>query len=277
MDYNLQTKISEIIGHDAASIQAIAGVAPPLKRLKNPLLRKIMAPRVTVEEAARMGGCRPEDIIRVLDPLGYRYIASEDHAHDHPQDDTPGWLSEAESARIHTFDVRPIIENGTDPLKAIVAKFKEVEAGEILCVINTFIPTPLIHLLEGKQADRSFVKRINDREFHTFFLKKAVQSTPEVPHNSHVIMDDVGAFHQLCDRYGNGRLKEVDVRHLPMPMPMQTILAELEELPEEQTLYVHHKRVPVYLLEELADGGFEVHINREGEGNVKMLIFRRTT
>src|SRR5690606_4028204 len=277
MDYNLQTKIPEIIRHDAASIQAIAGVAPPLKRLKNPLLRKIMASRVTVEEAARMGGCRPEDIIRVLDPLGYRYRASEDTRHDHPQDDTPGWLSEAESVRIHTFDVRPIIENGTDPLKALVAKFKEVEAGDGLRVINTFIAAPLIQLLEGKQADRSFVKRINDREFHTFFLKKAVQSRPEVPHKSHVIMDDVGPFHQLCDRYGNGRLKEVDVRHLPMPMPMQTILAELEELPEEQALYVHHKRVPVYLLEELADGGFEVHINHEGPGNVKMLIFHRTT
>lgn len=275
MDYNLQTKISEIIGHDAASIQAIADVAPPLKRLKNPLLRKIMASRVTVKEAARMGGCQPEDIIRVLDPLGYRYMASEDHEPDHPQDDTPGWLSEARSADIHTFDVRPIIENGTDPLKAIVTRFKVVGAGEILCVINSFVPTPLIHLLEGKQADQSFVKQMNDREFHTFFRKTTEFSAPENSPKTNVLMDDAITFQEVCGQFSSHQTKVIDVRHLAMPMPMQTILAELEELPEGWALYVHHKRVPVYLLEELADGGFDVRIHRIRDGNVKMLIFQR--
>jgi hypothetical protein len=60
-----------------------------------------------------------------------------------------------------------------------------------------------------------------------------------------------------------------------MPQPMQTILAELKTLPGNHALYVHHKRVPVYLLEELADKDYEVHIRNIEEGNVKLLIYKR--
>ncbi|MBH2024552.1 MAG: DUF2249 domain-containing protein, partial [Flavobacteriales bacterium] len=67
----------------------------------------------------------------------------------------------------------------------------------------------------------------------------------------------------------------IDVRELEMPGPMQAILGELEILPEGNALYIDHKRVPVYLLEELADKDFEVHIHNVAEGDVKMLIFRK--
>jgi len=276
MDYNLQTKISEIIAHNDASIQAIAGIAPPLKRLKNPILRKIMASRVTIGEAARMGGCRPEDFIRVLDPLGFHYTpALDEQGRSAGHEPTPEWLSTVPPHTIRTLDVRPIIDQGTDPLKVIIAEFKQVVPGGILNIINTFVPTPLIHLLEGKQADRSYVKQINEKEYHTYFLKKAEIVSPEVSIRSNILMDDDITFQEACGQFSNHLTRVIDVRHLEMPGPMQSILGELAQLPREMALYVHHKRVPVYLLEELADGGFEVRIHRLEEGNVKMLIFHR--
>ena len=36
-----------------------------------------------------------------------------------------------------------------------------------------------------------------------------------------------------------------------MPSPMKTILENIEVLPKGQALYVHHKRVPQFLLPEL--------------------------
>jgi hypothetical protein len=61
---------------------------------------------------------------------------------------------------------------------------------------------------------------------------------------------------------------------LEMPGPMQAILAELEGLPDGHALYVDHKKVPLYLLEELADKNYEIHIHNVREGDVKMLIFK---
>ncbi|MBY5959822.1 DUF2249 domain-containing protein [Membranicola marinus] len=273
MEYNERTKISKIIQHDKTSIDAIARIAPPLKRLKNPILRKIMASRVTVAEAASMGGCQVEDFIRALKPLGYLYRVADNNEVQGADDQIPDWLEDTAKTDIHSFDVRPIIENGTDPLKAIMAEFKKVGPSGILCIINTFVPTPLIHLLEKKLAEKTYIKTINEKEYHTYFLKKGKVTKPDQPTESNVIMDDENSFDQVCHRFTTDKKEVIDVRHLEMPLPMQTILGELEELPENEALYIHHKRVPIYLLEELADGNFEVHIHSIAEGNVKMLIF----
>ncbi len=273
MEYNQHTRISEIIAYDKSSIEAIASIAPPLKRLKNPILRKVMASRVTVREAAKMGGCQVADFVRALQPFGFQFVYATDDNVDISGETEPTWLSQAPPSDIHTFDVRPIIEHGTDPLQAIMAEFKKTGPGKILCVVNSFVPTPLVHLLEKKQAEHSFTKTVSENEFHTFFLKKNSTARPAPPIQSNVIMDDEMAFGEVGKKFSADQTKVIDVRHLEMPLPMQTILAELEELPEDHALYVHHKRVPVYLLEELADGAFEVHIHRIAEGNVKMLLF----
>jgi len=161
MNFTPQTKISDIINYNKASIDAIASIAPPLKRLKNPILRKVMASRVTVVEAANMGGCKVEDFVRVLEPLGYSFDMGSAQAPGVQQtllkNEKPEWLKNSSTESIINFDVRPIIEHGTDPLKEIMQKFKEVEPGKILCIINSFVPTPLIHLLQKDKAEASVV------------------------------------------------------------------------------------------------------------------------
>lgn len=278
MNFNAQTKISEIIRHDKASIDAIAAIAPPLKRLKNPVLRKVMASRVTVVEAAKMGGCRVEDFIKALQPLGYHFV--ESHATDAGTSKTntekPAWLKAATEADITRFDVRPIIGSGTDPLKNIMQKFREVPEGKVLCIINTFIPTPLIHLLEKDKAEASYVEAIDEKEFHTYFLKKKNKTHAARLVENKVMMDDEQSFNAVRQQFSDPQIKEIDVRGLEMPGPMQTILAELKTLPPGNALYIHHKRVPVYLLEELADKQFQVHIHHIEDGNVKMLIFKQS-
>jgi hypothetical protein len=67
---NGQTKISSIIKANKASIEAIASVARPLEKLKNPILRKLLAARITLSEAAEMGGCSVRDVARALQSHG---------------------------------------------------------------------------------------------------------------------------------------------------------------------------------------------------------------
>ena len=51
-------------------------------------------------------------------------------------------------------------------------------------------------------------------------------------------------------------------------------LEELEELKENGALYVHHKKVPQYLLPELAERNFKTWIAEVDENNVKLLIHK---
>lgn len=272
---NNTTRISELIKADKASIDAIAGVAKPFHRLKNPVLRKIMASRVTIAEAAKMGGCSVGDIVAALTPLGFEYEQAMP-PEETTQQPKPGWLLDARRADITWLDVRPVIESGTDPLKEILGKFKNVPEGKILCVINSFVPTPLIHLLQQGKSESSYVDKISENEILTYFLKKKNAGEEEQrSRNGNVIFDDADSFEAVRQRFSGEKIQEADVRRLEMPQPMHTILNELKMLPPDHMLYVHHKRVPVYLLEELADKHYEIHIHTIGEGDVKMILFEK--
>ncbi|HMR20262.1 MAG TPA: DUF2249 domain-containing protein [Sphingobacterium sp.] len=270
-----RTKIAELIKANPQSIAAITSLAKPLEKLRNPILRKIMASRVTIAEAAKMGGVTVDDFRRVLTPLGFVFEKADSDETEAPVLPKPDWLQQAVVDEIDFYDVRPIIDNGADPLKAILQRFKEVRPGSILCIINSFVPTPLIHLLKQEKAEDSFVETISEKEHHTYFLKKGkppVHSS-QTAHEK-LMMDDERTFGAVHTRFFPDKMREIDVRALEMPGPMQAILAELEKLPESYALYVHHKRVPLYLLEELADKSYEIHIYNISEGDVKMLIFR---
>ncbi|MGA9211356.1 DUF2249 domain-containing protein [Kaistella sp.] len=270
-----KTKISELIKFNPKSVDAIASLAKPLEKLKNPILRKIMASRVTIGEAAKMGGTTVEEFKRVLLPLGFTFEETSAKEERAPEP-KPNWLQQANKADIDFYDVRPIINNGADPLKEILGRFKTVEPGKILCIINNFVPTPLIHLLKQEKAEATFVETISDKQFNTYFLKKEKEVTnSSATADEKLQMDDAENFAVICNQFTREQTKEIDVRKLEMPGPMEMILSELKELPTENALYINHKRVPVYLLEELADKNYEVHINNREEGNVKMLIFKK--
>ena len=51
-------------------------------------------------------------------------------------------------------------------------------------------------------------------------------------------------------------------------------LEALEKLPASTALFVHHKRIPVFLLPELRDRKFDYRIKEIGEGEVHLLIFK---
>lgn len=270
-----ETKISALIGFNKRSIDAIASIAKPLEKLKNPILRKVMASRVTIAEAAKMGGCTVEDFAHVLTPLGFEFRQDKD-SENVGINMKPIWLSNAKSGDITWFDVRDILSSGSDPLKEILEQFKNVTPGTILAIINSFVPIPLIRLLENKMAD-SFTEQTGPKVFHTFFYKKH-PATDKIKTKSGALMqqvfnDDAATFEKIKNAFPADLIRVIDVRHLEMPLPMQTILGELSSMPTDHILFVHHKRIPVYLLEELTHHSWQVRIWSVDESNVKIIIF----
>jgi uncharacterized protein (DUF2249 family) len=52
--------------------------------------------------------------------------------------------------KFKTFDVRPLLARGEEPLPQIRARVEGLAAGQGLTVIAPFMPAPLIELLKGE-------------------------------------------------------------------------------------------------------------------------------
>lgn len=270
MKISKDTRISELIKWNKKSIDAIASIAKPLEKLKNPILRKLMASRVSIQEAAQMGNTSLAEFERVLQPLGFEFEKENPAVNSQDQNQKPTWLSALDADQIKTFDVRQILAQGHDPLKEIMKRFKEVPVGSALCIINTFVPTPLVRLFE-KENVLVYTETFSEEEFHTYFLKQFVQKSSSNG-KSEIKNEDEESFHRNKARFGDLKIKEIDVRQLEMPGPMETILQELSVLEKGQALFVHHKRIPIYLLDELEEKGYLIHIFNLSETEVKLLI-----
>lgn len=273
MDVGPHTRISELVKHNSDSIEAIASLAKPLRKLRNPLLRRVMASRVTIAEAASIGGCAVADFERVLEPLGFTFAgeAEAPAGGKTAREAKPNWLRSLPEAQTDRFDVRDIIASGDDPLKAIMQRYKALPEGRVLCIVNSFIPYPLVNLL-GKQGAQSFVETEHDQLHYTWFFKDATSHNTYVPRDSNVTMHGADAFAVLLGRFDTGRIRRIDVRRLPMPQPMQTILETLPTLEAGEVLLVDHKRVPLHLLEELQESDYAIHIHEASEGDFKVFF-----
>lgn len=292
MVINEQTKIAALLKHHPDALEAIISLSPDFKKLRNPVLRALMAKRTSIAMASKVGGCKPEDFFRILAPLGFETEPQNENSEGkknesteepHPEPTKPEYLQNLAPENLVYFDVRAMLAGGDDPLKAIQQKIKSLQSGQALVIINNFEPVPLIKLLE-KQGYESYVQFIDPERIETYFYRingqdsgaaaenksQVPESTLENPASSKESQEDWDA---LLNQYKD-KIVEIDVRHLEMPMPMMTILENLETLPTEKALYVNHKKVPVFLLTELKDRNFDYRIKEVQEGEVYLLIFK---
>ncbi len=270
---NEQTKIAALLKHHPDALEAVVRLSPDFKKLRNPILRKLMAGRTSIAMASKIGGCKPEDFFKALAPLGFetdetRSVPGENTARKNAP--KPDYLRNLPPERLVNFDVRAMLAEGNDPLKQIQQKVKSLKPGEVLVIVNSFEPVPLVKLLE-RQGFQTFVNFINADTIETFFYKTAPADNANASDSPEV--SGSGDWDEILTHFQNN-LVEIDVRHLEMPMPMMTILERLEALPEGKALYVHHKRIPVFLLSELKERAFDYRIKEVGPGEVYLLVFK---
>ncbi|NUQ24286.1 MAG: DUF2249 domain-containing protein [Saprospiraceae bacterium] len=268
MTINADTKIGTILKENPDALEAIVSISPRFDKLRNPLLRKIMAPRTTLAMASRVGGCSVADFFEKLQPLGFQIEQSNNSELPSTDENTPpGFLTSIRPGEMEILDVRPVIEGGKDPFTLITGKIKDLKPGQVLQLINSFEPAPLINIL-SKQGFEYYVEHVDHNLVYTYFYKNADAGLPdEQPVKSGQDWDAV------LQQFENN-LMVVDVRHLEMPQPMLTILEALDELPQDKALFVYHKRIPVFLLPELQDRQLEYRIKEISDSEVHLLIFK---
>lgn len=267
MIINANTKISKILKQNPEALEAIISITPKFEKLRNPLLRKLMAARTSIGMASNIAGLSVEKFFEKLHPLGFepdRETAPESNT-QRPK--LPAYFNSLNAAQIVEFDVRPIMEAGEDPLSLIVQKVKSIPEKGALKIINSFEPTPLISLLE-KQGFESFVDKVDNETVETYFYK-----TSDAPVEIKEVENNSEGWDELVKKF-ESKTETIDVRQLEMPQPMMSILAAIEKLPEDKALLVYHKRIPVFLLPELRERKMDYRIKELAPGEVRLLIFK---
>ena len=166
------------------------------------------------------------------------------------------------------LDVRPILEGGVDPFKEIMKTLGKMNDEQELLIINTFEPIPLLNILKDKGYNYETTRP--EGVVHTRLFKVANETETQSIKQT----DKKEWSFDEAQAHFKGQMIEVDVRDLEMPMPMVTILEEVEKITDRNALFVHHMKLPQYLIPELENRGFIFVTNEIDEQNIKLIIFK---
>lgn len=272
MEIDLNTKISVIIKSNPEAIDAIASVNKHFLKLKNPLLRKLLAPRVSIQEAAKIGGCDPTILLEKLLDLGFTIKENADpfSLDQSPAENSVDTIPDDYSKKT-IIDIRPWLKDEIDPLPIILKELKSLSPSEFLTVISPFRPTPLQKLLAAKNYTSICKEKRNDLFETSFFQsnhkldEQAFESQPL----AHLTTD----FASIKEFFAS-KTKVIDVSTMEMPLPMVTILNELEYLDSSHALLVKHRKFPQFLIAELEQRGYAYQYHEIEANNSEFIIYK---
>jgi len=148
------TRVGDLLDAYPELEEVLVGLAPAFAKLRNPVLRRTVARVATLEQAARIGGLSPRDLVRQL-----RRAAGQDDAPlaggaSGPipaAEDAPGWVDEANVAT--SIDADALLDRGEHPLGAVRAALPRLPPGGLLRLDSSFVPAPLLDALRSEGYD----------------------------------------------------------------------------------------------------------------------------
>ena len=162
------TKVSELLDAYPELEEALIGIAPPFKKLKNPILRKSVAKVATMKHISAVGGVPLNELINKL-RVAVGQQASADYGEDEDYfSKQPDWFS---ADRISlSVNEESVKDKDKMTLVTILQEAKNVKKGEIIELVTTFLPAPGIDALRSKGYS-AWTRRTEDGLIKSYFLK----------------------------------------------------------------------------------------------------------
>lgn len=169
IDLNPSTTVYELLEAYPELEDKLIDLAPPFKKLKNPMLRKSVAKIATLTHIASVANIPLIGLINmILTETGQPPTETLYGEIDYfvPQ---PDWFSEEKIKAT-------VVEGETDEKDkmTLIAVFKEadnIESGEIVELITTFLPAPGIETMKAK-GNKVWTTKVDSNTIKTYFLKK---------------------------------------------------------------------------------------------------------
>ena len=250
------------------TLLVLTNFSPHFKKLNNKLLRKTLASRVTVEQAAKIADVDLYSLLFELNKsINVEINSSTNHREEMPEEniknEKPEKIKNINSENIVRLDVRPFIDSGKDPFLEIMSAVKSLKDDQVLNLINSFEPLPLYTVMKNKGFEHWTEKEGNI--FNVFFYK----GTESANQNTR----DVHSSNENSFDYEN--VIEIDVRDLVPPEPMMKILENISKVDEKTVMVVHHHREPMMLYPKLEERGYEAVTNKINDNYYKVVITKK--
>jgi len=268
------TRIKVLLDADQVHvIDVLVKLNKNFSKLRSPILRNLLARRVTIAEACKIAGCHVKDFLNVMQHIGFTVAGTTDKKADIATGQSSEQIDFGRRALVFDLDVRPYLERDEDPLKVILNYVRKLAGGERLRLVNKFEPTPLINLLKD-QGFLYYVEVLDNDLVVTWFEKTDDKYAAVFEGQDKKKQNEQERFDSVKRRYPADKVKYIDVRYLEMPNPMLVIMENTEQLKTGELIYVYHKKVPLFLLPELDKRGLNYIFNHKSATGVDMLIYR---
>jgi uncharacterized protein (DUF2249 family)/TusA-related sulfurtransferase len=266
---NAHTRIKALLDQDQdLVIDRLIQLNANFSKLRNPILRNLLARRITIADACKVAHCKVEDFLISMQQIGF---VVEDVITQLPIQKATV-IDFERKVNIIVLDVRCYLDQNKDPLKEILNVANQLKIGDRLKILNSFEPVPLISLL----TEKGFLCQIEhmDENVVVTWIEKVTASSVAVSQHSNPQYAPQQVFDSVFQSFPPEKISYLDVRELEMPQPMIQILEKLSIINEDELLYVYHKKIPVNLLPELNKRGLTFLFNHHSDHRLDILIYR---
>jgi Domain of unknown function (DUF1858) len=146
----------------------LINIAPPFKKLRNPILRRSIAKVATLRQASAVGAVPLDHLVNVLREFVGQPHAQESYDDTNYYTDKPEWYDKTKIAL--SIDEQKDSKNDEMILGPILRGAKGLSKGEAIELKTTFLPAPGIEIMRAKGYDTWSVKQGNEMIF-TYFKK----------------------------------------------------------------------------------------------------------
>ena len=268
------SNLGRLLDEHPELVEVLAAYHAHFARLRNRGLRRVMAPRVTVAQAARVAGVPAADLVAAIRRAVGVEMAPVAAGHDIPNSTGNGTGGDTPSPRPAALDgltavevdVREDIRKGVEPLARIMTAAKALGSGKALTVRAPFEPVPLYDVL-GQRGFGHWTEPLDDGDWRVWFFRRETD-TPAAEAAAAPRVSESPAGTAVGD------VETIDVRGLEPPLPMVRVLERLDALPPGGTLRVLHERRPMFLYPQLDHRGFRHGTDELAPGVVEIVIRR---
>ena len=172
------TRLSQVLDSVPGALEYVIELNPhDFSRLRNPVLRKYMANRISVRRVAAMTHRSEDEVVGQL-----RTLAGQPEAPLRPTggavaestEAAPAWMADVDLDAIRWVDLFQVDVAQGDPFPAVSLAVRQLGPGEVLVVRHHWDPQPLYDIW-SKMGIQWWTQRIDADEWHVF-----VRRPPEI-------------------------------------------------------------------------------------------------
>ncbi len=148
--------------------EVLIGMAPPFKKLRNPILRKSVAKVATIKHISSVGNIPLNELVSKLREAVGQQVSGESYSDQDYFGERPDWFSADKIAL--SVDEDKVEDKDTMTLVTILREAKNVNKGEIIELVTSFLPAPGIDIMKSK-GYLAWSSKENDDLIKSYFLK----------------------------------------------------------------------------------------------------------